>query len=122
MPKSYDLAIVGSGVCGLAHALAAARRGKRVIVIDRDDRANGASIRNFGFITVTGQQAGECWRRAKRSLEVWIEVADAAKIPLLQRGLLMIARRPEAHAVIEAFLETNMGAECRLIEPRRLKD
>jgi FAD dependent oxidoreductase TIGR03364 len=117
---SYDLAVVGAGVCGLAHALAAARRGKRVVVIDRDAQANGASIRNFGFVTVTGQQAGECWRRAKRSLEVWIEVARAANIPIAQRGLLMIARRPEARALIEAFLETDMGAECRLIEPGKL--
>jgi D-hydroxyproline dehydrogenase subunit beta len=120
--QSYDLAVVGAGICGLAHALAAARRGKRVIVVDRDAQANGASIRNFGFITVTGQQAGDCWRRAKRSLEVWLEVAAAARIPILQRGLLMIARRPEARAVIEAFLETDMGAECRLVEPSRLKD
>jgi FAD dependent oxidoreductase TIGR03364 len=120
--QPYDVAVVGSGICGLAHALAAARRGKRVIVIDRDAQANGASIRNFGFITVTGQQAGKCWVRAKRSLDVWIEVADAAKIPVLQRGLLMIARRPEARAVIEAFVETDMGAECRLVEPRKLGD
>jgi D-hydroxyproline dehydrogenase subunit beta len=120
--RSYDVAVVGAGVCGLAHALAAARRGKRVVVIDRDAQANGASIRNFGFITVTGQQAGECWRRAVRSLEVWLEVAGAAKIPILQRGLLMVARRPEARAVIEAFLETDMGAECRLVEPRKLSD
>ena len=35
-----------------------------VVVIDRDAQANGASIRNFGFVTVTGQQRGECWRRA----------------------------------------------------------
>src|SRR5215472_283907 len=124
MPRSnsYDLAVVGSGICGLAHALAAARRGKRVIVLDRDAQANGASIRNFGFITVTGQQAGECWRRAMRSVKVWLEVAEAAKIPILHRGLLMIARRPEARAVIEAFLETDMGAECRLVEPAELDD
>jgi len=32
------------------------REGKRVIVIDRDAQANGASVRNFGFITVTGQR------------------------------------------------------------------
>jgi D-hydroxyproline dehydrogenase subunit beta len=120
--QSYDLAVVGAGICGLAHALAAARRGKRVIVLDRDAHANGASIRNFGFVTVTGQQAGECWRRAMRSLKVWIEIADAAKIPILQRGLLMIARRPEARAVIEAFLETDMGAKCRLVEPTKLAD
>jgi D-hydroxyproline dehydrogenase subunit beta len=114
--------VVGAGICGLAHALAAARCGKRVVVLDRDAQANGASIRNFGFITVTGQQAGTCWRRAKRSAEVWLEIADAAKIPLVQRGLLTIARRPEARAVIEAFLQTDMGAECRLIEPQELNN
>jgi FAD dependent oxidoreductase TIGR03364 len=119
-PHSYDLAVVGSGICGLAHALAAARRGKRVVVVDRDAQANGASIRNFGFITVTGQQAGKCWRRAKRTVEVWTEIAEAAKIPIVQRGLLMIARRPEARGVIEAFLQTEMGADCRLLEPREL--
>src|ERR1700678_3948864 len=119
---AYDLAVVGAGICGLAHALAAARRGKRVIVIDRDAQANGASIRNFGFITVTGQQAGTCWRRAKRSVEVWLEIADSAKIPIVQRGLLTIARRAAGRAVIDAFLQTEMGAPCRLVEPRELKN
>ena len=95
---SYDLAVVGAGICGLAHALAAARREKRVVVINRDAQANGASVRNFGFVTVTGQQAGDCWRRAMRSRDVWVEVAAAAKIPIEQRGLLMIARRPEARS------------------------
>src|SRR6202040_360586 len=107
----FDLAVVGAGIIGLATALAAVRRGLRVVVVDRDAQANGASIRNFGFITVTGQQAGKCWRRAKRSVEVWLEIADSAKIPIVQRGLLMIARRAEARAVIEAFLQTDMGGE-----------
>src|SRR5271166_6160944 len=116
-PISFDVAVVGAGICGLAHALAAGRRGKRVVIVERDRQANGASIRNFGFITVTGQQAGECWRRARRSREVWAEVADAAGIPVLQRGLLIVARRPEARAVLDEFLATDMGAECRLVEP-----
>ena len=122
MPQSgsYDLAIVGAGICGLAHALAAARRGKRVIVIDRDAQANGASVRNFGFVTVTGQQGGDCWRRAIRSRDVWIEIATAARIPIIQRGLVMIARRREARAVLEEFLATEMGAECRLLAPDEL--
>ena len=115
--RKFDVAIVGAGICGLAHALAAARRGKRVVVVDRDRQANGASIRNFGFVTITGQQAGECWRLARRSRDVWAEVAEAAGIPVVQRGLLAIARRPEARAVLEQFLATDMGAGCRLVEP-----
>jgi FAD dependent oxidoreductase TIGR03364 len=112
---AYDVAVVGAGICGLAHALAAVRRGKRVVVIDRDARANGASVRNFGFITVTGQQAGEGWRRAMRSRDVWAEAAAAAGIAIPQRGLLVAARRKEALAVLEAFAATDMGAECRLL-------
>jgi D-hydroxyproline dehydrogenase subunit beta len=50
----FDLAVVGAGIIGLATALAAVRRGLRVVVVDRDAQANGASVRNFGFITVTG--------------------------------------------------------------------
>ncbi|WP_170314071.1 TIGR03364 family FAD-dependent oxidoreductase [Lichenihabitans psoromatis] len=122
LPGRFDVAVVGAGICGLAHALAAARLGKRVVVIDRDTQANGASIRNFGFITVTGQQQGACWQRAMRSRDVWVEMAEAAQIPILQRGLLTVARRPEARTVIEQFLETDMGADCSLVEPADLAD
>jgi glycine/D-amino acid oxidase-like deaminating enzyme len=52
--SSFDIAILGAGV-GLAHALAASCLGLRVVVADRDEQANGASIRNFGFVTVTGR-------------------------------------------------------------------
>lgn len=114
---SYDIAIVGAGIVGLAHALAAARLGKRVVVIDRDAAANGASIRNFGFVTVTGQQAGACWERAMRSREVWAEVAPQAGIRVEHAGLLVAARRPEALRVLEAFAETEMGRACSVLSP-----
>lgn len=111
----YDLAVVGAGIVGLGHALAAARRGKRVVVIDRDAQANGASVRNFGFVTVTGQGAGDCWTLAHRSREIWAEVAPKAGIEVLQRGLVVAARFAESEAVIDAFLKTEMGEGCRRI-------
>ena len=114
---SYDVAVVGAGIVGLAHALAAARRGKRVIVVDRDQQANGASIRNFGFITVTGQQRGQCWHRAIRSRDVWLEIGERAGIGIVHSGLCLAARRPEARRVLEAFLATDMGTDCRLLSP-----
>jgi D-hydroxyproline dehydrogenase subunit beta len=112
---SFDVAIVGAGIVGLAHALAAARLGKRVIVIDRDAHAVGASIRNFGFITVTGQQAGNCWQRAMRSRDIWAEIAPKAGIAIAHEGLCVVARRPEAKRVLEAFLATEMGRACRML-------
>ena len=111
----YDLAVVGAGILGLATALAAARQGLRVVVIDRDARANGASVRNFGFVTVSGQCRTSMWARARRTREVWSELAAAANIPILHRGLMVTARRPESVAVLEEFMGTEMAEGCRLL-------
>lgn len=112
---AYDLAVVGAGILGLAHALAAVRRGLKVVVVDRESHAIGASVRNFGFVTVTGQQAGDCYRRAMRSRDVWAEVAPKAGIAIEHQGLLVVAQRPEAMACLEAFLATEMGQGCHLL-------
>ncbi len=112
---TYDLAVVGGGILGLAHAMAGARLGKRVIVIERDAAANGASIRNFGFITITGQARGETWRRALRSRDIWETVAPRAGIDITQRGLLVSLRFDESLPVAEAFLDTEMGEGCALL-------
>lgn len=108
----HDVIVVGAGIVGLAHALAATRRGKHVLVIDRDAWANGASIRNFGFVTVTGQERGLVWDRARRSAAVWREIAGPAGIRVEQEGLLLVAQRQEAASVVDAFLETEMSAGC----------
>jgi len=111
----YDLAV------GLAHAWAAARRGRRVIVIERDLRANGASIRNFGFITVSGQARGETWTFGSRSRETWAEIAPKAGIAIQHAGKAVLLRRPEAVSVAEAFLKTEMGLGCELLDAGALR-
>ncbi|HEY4445415.1 MAG TPA: TIGR03364 family FAD-dependent oxidoreductase [Steroidobacteraceae bacterium] len=117
VPGVFDLAVVGAGIVGLSCARAAALKGLRVVVIDRDAQANGASVRNFGFITVTGQERGAVWNRARRTCLIWQEVAREAGIPILQRGLWMTTRRPEAVPVLEAFVETEMGEGCEILSP-----
>src|SRR5688572_30722739 len=74
----FDLVVAGAGIVGLAHALAAARRGLRVVVLERDARASSASVRNFGFVTISGQEEGPTRARALRSRNTWEEVAVAA--------------------------------------------
>lgn len=117
-----DLIVVGAGIVGLSHALAAARRGKRVTVIDRDTRANGASIRNFGFVTVTGQQRGQVWQRARRSAAIWREIAEPAGIRVEQEGLLVVGQRSEAGPVLDAFMATEMAEGCRRLTAAQAQD
>jgi FAD dependent oxidoreductase TIGR03364 len=118
----FDLIVVGAGIVGLAHALLAARAGLAVGVVERDARANGASVRNFGFVTVSGQGHPDTWRRARRARAVWAEVCAAAGIPVLQRGLLMAARRAEAEAVIAEFAAGPMGEGCRILRGAKLPE
>jgi FAD dependent oxidoreductase TIGR03364 len=115
--RRFDVAVVGAGIVGLATALAAARRGLSVLVIDRDAQANGASVRNFGFVTVTGQERASMWARARRSRQVWSEIAGPAGITVVHQGLWMSVRRPESVAVLEAFMATEMAEGCRLLTP-----
>ncbi|WAC49816.1 TIGR03364 family FAD-dependent oxidoreductase [Asticcacaulis sp. SL142] len=118
---SYDVAIVGAGIVGLAHALIAVRRGLKVVVLERGAAPTGASIRNFGFITVTGQGAGDTWRRARRSRDIWAEIAPKSGIEVLQNGLLVTAQRPEALSVLEAFAAQDMGLECQVLSAAQVR-
>jgi FAD dependent oxidoreductase TIGR03364 len=115
LAEGFDLAVVGAGIVGLAHAWAAVRIGKKVVVIERDAQANGASIRNFGFITVTGQERFETWQRAHRSARLWRKIAPLAQIPVLQEGLILMMRRNESLDVARAFLATEMGEGCKIL-------
>jgi len=112
---AVDLAVVGAGIVGLAHAFVAARAGLRVSVFDRDHAAAGASVRNFGFVTVTGQGAGDTWRRARRSRDVWAGIAPSAGIEVVHRGLSLACQTPEALAVAEEFAAGPMGGGCEVI-------
>lgn len=121
MEGTFDVAVVGRGIVGLAHALAAARSGSRVVVIDRRERATGASIRNFGFITVSGQERREMWPLARRARDIWAAVAPRAGIAIEQTGFVLPVRREASVAVIEAFLDTEMGEGCRLVSDAELR-
>lgn len=50
LPAEADAVVVGAGYCGLAAAAELARRGRSVVVVDRDDPGAGASSRNGGMV------------------------------------------------------------------------
>ncbi|MFN9859854.1 MAG: FAD-dependent oxidoreductase, partial [Pseudanabaena sp.] len=107
--KHTEIAIVGAGIVGLAHALAAAKRGYQVTVFERNLRAVGASIRNFGMIWPVGQPLGKLRDRALKSREIWLEVIEKAGLYHDPSGSLLLAYRQDELDVLEEFIATNEG-------------
>lgn len=116
--KKYDLVIVGAGIVGMAHAYEAVQRGLSVLIVEKNQSCVGASVRNFGFITVSGQSSKDTWRRARYSRDVWASISEKAGIPIIHRGSWIVCQRPEALDVARSFLNTEMGTDCQLFSPK----
>ncbi len=101
---STEIAIVGAGIVGLAHALAAARRGHRVTVFERSEQAVGASIRNFGMVWPIGQPPGPLRERAMRSRQIWLDMADQGNFFADPVGSLHLLYQADELQVVEEFL------------------
>jgi FAD dependent oxidoreductase TIGR03364 len=110
MTHSADVAVVGGGILGLAHAYAFARLGRRVVLFERNERASGASVRNFGMIWPVGQPAGEMHTMALRSREIWLEVLRAAKLHFRPTGSLHAAHHDDEADVLREFVEIGPAA------------
>lgn len=105
--KSYDDAVVGAGILGLAHAYQLATRGRRVIVFERNPRALGASIRNFGMLWPIGQPFGPLRRLALLSVQIWMEVLESSGLWHERTGSLHLAYADDEAQVLREF-----AAEC----------
>src|SRR5262245_17554627 len=109
MELRANVAIVGAGIIGLAHAMAAARRGLSVVVFERGHCASGASVRNFGLIWPIGQPHGAMHQMAVSSRSIWIEVLEDARLPYWPTGSLHLAYRDDEAAVACEFAERAPG-------------
>ncbi len=68
--------VVGGGVLGMMHAVAARLRGIQVVHLEREPASRGATVRNFGLIWVSGRAAGTELALALRARELWEQIAS----------------------------------------------
>lgn len=118
---SADVAVVGGGIVGLAHAYMALKKGLRVVLFERDEVAVGASVRNFGLIWPIGQEPGKAFERAMRSRSHWMEVSAKASLWIQQNGSLHLAYHDDELAVLNEFTE-QFGQEfkSKLLTPNQV--
>jgi FAD dependent oxidoreductase TIGR03364 len=105
--------IVGAGIAGLATARALAVRNYDVTVLERSDRAIGASIRNFGMVWPVGQPDGKLYERAMLTRSVWMDICKETGLWCDPVGSLHLAYTKEEWDVLEelASVYTDRGIQ-----------
>lgn len=89
--ESRRAIVIGAGIVGLATARALAEKGYQVTVFERNEKAIGASIRNFGMVWLIGQTDGKLFERGLRSKVIWKQVCQQAGLWLEETGSLHLA-------------------------------
>ena len=115
-----DVLIVGAGIVGLAHAAEALARGLSVTVIDRDSRAVGASVRNFGHCCVTAQ-TGELLELAHVARERWLAHSRDAGFFSVESGAVAVAQSATELVVLEELAASRGGGEVQLLTTNELR-
>jgi FAD dependent oxidoreductase TIGR03364 len=116
-----DIVVVGAGIAGLSHAIAAVERGLTVTIIDRDERAVGASIRNFGHACVTAQ-TGELLELALVAREKWLRYGALAGFFHVESGALAIARTAAESAVLDELSASRDVGQVQLLTEREVRE
>ena len=77
--ETYDVAVVGGGLVGMAVALGLVSRGLRVLVLDGSDTGFRAARANFGLIWIQtkGHQFRPYARLSRRSADLWPEFCSS---------------------------------------------
>ena len=91
-----------------------------MLVLERDDAAAGASVRNFGHIC-TSAQAGRALDYALAAREDWLSIGRESGIPVRPTGTTVLARTAAELAVLEEFAAERDGM-AELLDARAAAD
>jgi len=110
---SKNAIVIGAGIGGLAVARSLGERGYAVKVFERNEKAVGASIRNFGMLWPIGQPQGALYERALQSKSIWKQLALDAGFWFEEKGSLHLAYNDLEWQVLREFAETE-GARRKI--------
>jgi glycine/D-amino acid oxidase-like deaminating enzyme len=124
-----DVLVVGGGLIGCACAHSLAKRGLRVLVLEREDLAAGASGACDGHVCCQSKAPGLHLELARRSLALYRTLADELGEPTGFRGcgswliaetpaeMGALARATRERAAKELPVSLQSGDEARAAEP-----
>ncbi|WP_246050040.1 glycine oxidase ThiO [Aquibacillus sediminis] len=133
--KHYDAIVVGGGVNGGAVAYALAKRGKTVLLLEKDRLASKSSGAAAGMLAAQAElnEDGPLFQLARASRSMFPAIAEEIKsltgidIELINKGMLKIAQSEEQEQQYKDIIAIQQaaneqadwltGAEVRRLEP-----
>ena len=107
------LVVVGGGILGTMHALEGVRHGYEVMQLERGLDPQGASVRNFGLIWISGRAHGPEVELALDARERWNAIGlDVPETGFRAIGSLTVARTTTEADALKASLD-DLGTEQR---------
>jgi len=125
MVETADVVVVGAGVHGTSIAFHLARRGARVVVLERGTIAGGATGRSSGLVRMHYALESEA-RVAFASLPYfrdWAEIVGVGDCGFVRTGFLVLV--PPAHVdLLRANVEMlrRIGVDTHVVGPREAAD
>ncbi len=110
MVQNKSAIVIGAGILGLATARALSLKNYQVTVVERSEKAVGASIRNFGMLWPVGQPDGMMYNRAMRSKTIWKDIADSIGLWYDEVGSLHVAHQQDEWTVLQELYEAFRAA------------
>lgn len=125
MDEMADVIVVGAGVQGASLAFHLARRGARVLVLERETIAAGATGRSSGFVRMHYDLESES-RLAWASFpyfRAWADVVGAGDCGFVRTGFLHLFPASLAgHVRANVEMQQRLGIETRIVDQSEVAD
>jgi FAD dependent oxidoreductase TIGR03364 len=103
----YDCIITGAGVLGSFHAYHAARKGLKVLLLEKDSQPAEATVRNFGMVIPSGMSQGKWQEYGWRSTEIYQDIQAKFDITVRKNGSVYIASDATEMTLLEELAVIN---------------
>lgn len=123
LPEEADVAVIGGGVIGVMTALSLARRGQRVVLLEKGRIAGEQSSRNWGWVRQQGRDPAELPVMIE-SRRLWQDLAQrlGPGLGYRQTGVMYLANSDADLAGFDAWLphaqahglDTRLLARCEV--------
>jgi len=123
-PSETDVVVIGGGVIGVCTALFLARKGRRVVLLEKGRIAGEQSSRNWGWIRQQGRDPHELPIMVEAN-RLWTELASQTNVDigLVRSGVAYLA---ESEKELQGFADwlpyaTAQGVDTELLDRAALK-